>query len=244
MGPDVSTPREALDRVLDDFRRDLYTSFPAKVVRYDAALSTVDVDPAVMVELPGEEHEGVAFEDLGEQVNIPIQWPRAGGFVITFPLKVGDWVKVHCSIQSLLVWRGSGQVHEHPGVSDPHGLNGCWAEPGCYPDVLRVQNVSTADLVIGKEDGTAVIRMTPTGSVQVTTSSHQVGPGLLPAEGVTKDESLHRYLDVLFNSLQGIIAALTPLPGALPPAATLWTTALQAALALKSATASRVSSTE
>jgi hypothetical protein len=175
-----ASAREADDRVHADRQRELYTSFPAKVVRYDSANGTVDVEPAVMCELPGYDHEPLEFEDLGELVNIPIQWPRAGGFVITFPVRVGDWVKVHCSIQSTLVWRGTGEVHSHPGISDPHGLNGCWAEPGCYPDILRVQNVSTTDLVIGKEDGTAVIRMTPAGSVRINSPDVAVGNGPAP----------------------------------------------------------------
>lgn len=251
MGPEDTSAPEAVARVLEDFRRQIYTNFPAKVVRYNASDGTVDVDPAVKCEVPGMEHEPLLFEDLGELVNIPIQWQRAGGFVITFPIQVGDWVKVHCSIQSLLVWRGTGEVHSHPGISDPHGLNGCWAEPGCYPDVLRVRNVSTTDLVIGKEDGTAVIRMTPAGSVSVqtrpaqklelNTTACEIGTGPAPKEGVTKDESLHRYLDLLFIALDAVIPGLTPLGAPVTPG---WTAARQAAALLKSATASRVTTTQ
>jgi hypothetical protein len=163
-GFDHAAP-EALERVLADFRRNIYTSFPARITRYYPDRGTVDVEPAVMRELPGEDHEELAFEDLGELTNLPVQWPRAAGFVITFPLRIGDWVKVHCAMQSLLVWREQGQVHSHPGIDDPLGLNGCWVEPGCYPDRERVRNVSTTDLVIGREDGSTTIKIKPDGTI-------------------------------------------------------------------------------
>jgi hypothetical protein len=182
LDPDHVSAREAIDRILADFRREIYTSFPARVVRYYPDLGTVDVEPAVKCEVPGFDHEELLFEDLGELVSLPIAWPRAGGFVITFPIQPGDWVAVHCSVQSTLVWRGTGQVHEHPGVSDPHGLNGCFVVPGCHPDVQRVQNVSTTDLVIGKEDGSAVIRMQPSGAVRIESSDVVAGNGPAPQE--------------------------------------------------------------
>ena len=157
------TTREALERVLKGGRRSLHTSFPAKVLAYDVAAQTVDLEPQLMREL--EDDEGaLEYETLPTLYDVPVQWPRAGGFVVTFPVKPGDFVEVQCAEQSTLRWREKGAVSE-PGISQPHGLNGCIAKPGWYPDTKRLTVVNTTDLVIGKEDGSSTIRVKPDGAV-------------------------------------------------------------------------------
>lgn len=157
------TQREALDRVLKAGRRSLHTAFPAKVLAYDAAAQTVDVEPQLMREL--EDDEGaLGYEALPTLYDVPVQWPRAGGFVLTMPIAVGDFVEILCAEQSTLVWRDKGEVSE-PGLSMPHGLNGCIAKPGWYPDAGRLADVSTTDLMIGKADGSASIRIKADGTV-------------------------------------------------------------------------------
>jgi hypothetical protein len=145
---DVSE-REALDRVLADFRSSLHTSFPAQVTAYDASKQTVDVKAALKREFASDDPERPwETEELPELFGIQIQWPRAGGFAITFPIAVGDWVHVHCAVQSTLVWRRGGQPGSEPGVNDPHGLNGCVAVPGWYPDTQKLTSVDTSNLVL------------------------------------------------------------------------------------------------
>lgn len=163
------TPREALDRVLKAGRRSLHTCFPAKVLAYDAVAQTVDVEPQLMREL--EDDEGsLDYEALPALYDVPVQWARAGGFVLTFPLAVGDFVEVQCAEQSTLVWRDQGVVSE-PGLSQPHGLSGCIARPGWYPDTQKLGNVSTTDLVIGTVDGGTTIRIKPDGSLHLGTDT-------------------------------------------------------------------------
>lgn len=157
------TQREALDRVLQAGRRSLHTSFPAKVLAYDARAQTVDVEPQIMREIQDDEGS-LEHERLPTLYDVPVQWPRGGGHALTFPIQVGDYVEVQCAEQSLLVWRDSGEVSE-PGVSQAHGLNGCIAKPGWYPDTMKVEGVSTTDVVIGKVDGSASVRIKPDGTV-------------------------------------------------------------------------------
>jgi hypothetical protein len=157
------TQREALDRVIQAGRRSLHTCFPARVLAYDVAGQTVDVEPQLMRELQDDEG-ALEYETLPTLYDVPVQWPRGGGHAITFPLKLGDFVEVQCAEQSTLVWRDSGIVSP-PGISQPHGLNGCIAKPGWYPDTKRLANVSATDLVIGTEDGAATIRIKSDGTV-------------------------------------------------------------------------------
>lgn len=176
----MTTPssREALDRVLQAGRRSLHTSFPARVLAYDVAAQTVDVEPQLMREL--EDDEGaLAYETLPVLYDVPVQWQRAGGFVLTFPITVGDFVEIQCAEQSTLAWRDSGQVSE-PGLSQPHGLNGAIAKPGWYPDTLRLTGVSTRDVVLGTEDGEASVRVKPDGTVVLGADPGSLAIALAP----------------------------------------------------------------
>jgi hypothetical protein len=172
------TQREALDAVLRAGRRSLHTSFPAKVLEYHAAEQTVDVEPQLMRELQDDEGR-LEYERLPTLYDVPLQWPRGGGRAITFPIAEGDFVEVTCAEQSTLVWRDKGEVSE-PGISQAHGLNGCIAKPGWYPDTKRLTNVSTTDLVIGKEDGSASIRLKPDGTVTLSGDAGAVALALAP----------------------------------------------------------------
>jgi hypothetical protein len=162
------TAREALDRVYAEYRAALHTSFPAKVAAYDVAKQTVDLSPAIAREVAADDPDVAwGFEALPTLVNVPVMWPRAGGHVITFPLKVGDWMLVVCAEQSTMLWRQKGTLATHPAINDPHGLNGCVALPGWFPDTQKLANVSGSDLVIGNLESDATVRIKPDGEVVV-----------------------------------------------------------------------------
>jgi hypothetical protein len=158
--------REAIDRVLVDFRSALHTGFPARVLRYDAAQQQLDVRPALQRETGsdalGEPYE---YERMPDLLGLPVMWPRAGGCAITFPIAVGDWVLVLAAEQSTGPWRVRGQAPSPPGLNDPHGLNGCVCLPGWFPDSAKLEDVSTTDLVIGRANGS--VRIKPDGTVEL-----------------------------------------------------------------------------
>jgi Phage protein Gp138 N-terminal domain len=164
----LPTQREIIDRVIADDRSAFHTSFPARVLAYDVEAQTVDVRPALLREVPSDD-PGVpwGFEQLPDILSAQVMWPRAGGFVITFPIAVGDWVLVLCAEQATSLWRTRAQAPSHPGLVDPHGLNGCVCLPGWYPDKERLANVSATDLVIGKTDGDSTIAIKPDGTIQL-----------------------------------------------------------------------------
>lgn len=158
--------REDIDRILVNERSRLHTLFPAQVLAYDAAAQTVDVRPALQREVLSDDPAVPwAFEELPDLLSTQIMWPRAGGFVITFPIQPGDWVMVACAEQATQLWRKQGGTNVAPPYVDPHGLNGCVAIPGWAPDAAKLANVSTTDLVIGRLDDDATVRIKPDGTV-------------------------------------------------------------------------------
>lgn len=177
------SPYEAVDAVLRDRLNTLHTAYPGRLVRYYPEKQTVDVQLCVMREVPGEDHEPDLFEEVPELVNIPVVWPRAGGFVITFPLNVGDYVAVFCGTTNTLLWREKGGTNMRPGVvGDEFGLNGCFVMPGYYPDNREhtLKDVDTQNMVLRRVDGGAAIAIKPDGSVHITSNHVVVGAGSAP----------------------------------------------------------------
>jgi Phage protein Gp138 N-terminal domain len=191
--------REAIDAILADFRTSLHTSFPARVTRYDVAAQTVDVQPALRREEPtGGDGESYTFDPLPPLYGVPVLWPRGGGFAVTFPLAEGDWVLVHCAEQSTAPWRQRGQAPSPPGLNDPHGLNGCVAIPGWYPDVQRLAYVSPTDYELRRDNGEVLLRATPEGELEL-------GGGFAEARLLAIAEKVEHELDAISTTLNSLI---------------------------------------
>jgi hypothetical protein len=197
--------REVLDRILADQRGELHTSFPAQVVAYDAEAQTVDVRPALLREIPSDDPaEPLGWEQLPDLLAVQVMWPRAGGYAITFPIAVGDWVLIVCAEQCTLLWRTRATAPTHPGLHDPHGLNGCVALVGWHPDASRLSNVSTTDLVIGTEDGSTTVKVKKAGGT-VTLGSDQ------GADFVALANGMQRSMQALADALTTAANAITPI---------------------------------
>lgn len=210
------TLREAIDAVLHEFRSELHTSFPARVLAYDALAQTVDVRPALQREVPTDDPtQPWGYDRLPDLYAVPIMWPRAGGFAITFPIKPGDWVEVTCAEQCTHVWRDKGDAPSQVGLNDPHGLNGTVAKPGYFPDKLRLTDVDEANLVLRSEDN----------SVRITITGSQVILGPAPDDTGAKFVALANVVDAWMAEIRGAFnghvhasaAVGTPTGGPLEP---------------------------
>lgn len=159
--------REALDLVLAEFKGEIHTCFPARVLTYNAEAQTVDVRPAVVRTVTSENpDDAIFYEELPDIYAVPVQWPRGAGFALTFPIAVGDWVMVHCAENALHVWRQRGIAPSKPGINDEHGLNGCLAFPGCYPDKERLGSVNVLGAELRGPNG-GVVRLNSAGTVDL-----------------------------------------------------------------------------
>src|SRR5688572_20732449 len=101
------TLAQVISRAIDVRLTDMHTNFPARVVRYDADSQQVDVQPLVQAVFEDEAGERRS-EPLPIITSVPVVFPGAGGYRITFPIKAGDQdgdtVLIVCSEASLDVW--------------------------------------------------------------------------------------------------------------------------------------------
>ncbi len=80
----AETITAAVNKRLDS----MHTALPGRIVRYDAALQQADVQPLVQVSYFDEAGDEI-IESLPVVPNVPVLFPGAGSYRITFPVKAG-----------------------------------------------------------------------------------------------------------------------------------------------------------
>src|ERR1035438_2366681 len=81
----VDDDEAALNAALDAQRLNLHTSMPGTVTSYDPGTQTVQVQPGIQRLFRGQ-----GAVDLPKLVDVPVFFPRGGGFVLSFPVPAGD----------------------------------------------------------------------------------------------------------------------------------------------------------
>lgn len=118
----------ALDRRLAGLR----TSIPARVLSYDEAACTVDVQPVVDEVFVNEEGERV-IEAAPVLAGVPLMLYGSGGVRISIPVSVGDFVLVMFSHADIDAWLSLGGTSQPPGTDRRHHLSDAVALPGVMP---------------------------------------------------------------------------------------------------------------
>jgi Phage protein Gp138 N-terminal domain len=159
--------RGALDAALAE----VHTCMPAEVVRVHAGDNKrqfVDVQPSLQRRAPNEDGQ-VVDETLPVIPMVPVGYMQGGGFFISVPIAVGDFVLLVFAERSLDQWlqtaRKGSQRAITPGDVGTHTLEGAVALPcGPAPRTALLAGVSATDLVIGHVTG-GRIQITPAGEI-------------------------------------------------------------------------------
>ena len=151
----VETIRGAISRSLDG----VHTMIPAKVTQYLAPVQQCACEPVI--------------KGMPSLEDVPVLWPRGGGYFMHLPLAAGDWVLLVFCEQDFSPWRLSGSAMA-PAHLRRHGLF-AYAVPGAAPDIAPIATAAAlSGAAIGSDTGVVV---------QVGAANVQVGPagvGALP----------------------------------------------------------------
>lgn len=143
------TLAELIKRALDNRQMDLHTALIARVESYDAKNQTVDVQPQIKRALSKADGEKV-YESLPLIPDVPVLFPRAGGYFISFPIQKGDYVQLLVNERSIAEWWSEGR---ESGGEAMHSFDGAVAIPGLYPQAQSLNDAHTENLVLGKSEG-------------------------------------------------------------------------------------------
>lgn len=174
----ASTPGDPVHVAIEERLKDVHTCCPGIIRSFNAATQTAVVQPAIKRIWVDD-----GPLDLPQCLDVPVQFPRGGGFVLTFPVAPGDECLLVFSERAIDNWFTNGDTQE-PSEYRLHDLSDAFAVLG-FSSAPNVP--SGGSLTSGAElrtlDGTTVVRI-ETGMVTAGNPSAAVAAALATVQNL------------------------------------------------------------
>ncbi len=132
-------------RYVDNALIDVHTFIPGIVDSFDPIKQIAKVQPTISRIFIGD-----VVKPLPLCINVPVMFPRAGSFAITFPVKHGDECALAFSERAIDTWMQSGGVQK-PLDRRKHDLSDAIAILGLYNQNNVIGSFATDGLVLRNE---------------------------------------------------------------------------------------------
>lgn len=166
---------ESFDEIFKSYQSELKTGIPAIATEVDLNQQWVTVQPLFNRTFLDDDDNEVQ-KNYSVIHNVPLKFPRWGGFVITFPVKVGDMVWLNFAERSLDTFKdSSGSEIVDPKINRMHDINDAVAMFGFSTRKNKINNYHTQDLVLRSESGDVEIHLTPSKEVQIKADKVRLG---------------------------------------------------------------------
>lgn len=155
-------PAKALTDRIESALYETHTALPGRVKSYSATKqrATVQVQIKRRFTPPGQPEQEILIAPLLE---VPVLFPRAGGYSITFPVAVNDPCLVIFSERDIRGWIENGAVAVPP-TARKHDYSDAVALLGLYPTPNALSPGSFASgLQLRSDDGTKTFTILSTG---------------------------------------------------------------------------------
>jgi len=165
----LNDSEEAFRSAFDGRQVRMWTALPGIVTAVDFSKMTCSVQPAIQASVVNEDGSSTRV-NLPLLLDVPIVFPSAGGFTITFPLAINDEVLVIFSSRCIDAWWQSGGV-QRAMEARMHDLSDGFAIPGpkSVPNVIG--SISSTALQIRNNAGTSYIEMGADGKIKLVSSA-------------------------------------------------------------------------
>lgn len=155
-------PADLTDIIRMEIRRaleGLHTAIPGRVVKYDPAKQTVDVELQIRLPTIGADGE-VEWSDLPPSLpGVPLLVQGGGGYFVAVPLQAGDPVIVHATHADMSQWIYSGQGASEGPQTRLHGLGSTFAVAAVRPLPEVFADLSATELRLGKDGSDLQVRI-------------------------------------------------------------------------------------
>lgn len=161
----LNDPEEALRIALDGRLSSVWTAGPGIVTAVDLATMTLSVQPAIKGTITDENNIEQSV-NLPLLIHVPIVFPSAGGFSMTFPVKVNDEVLIVWACRCIDAWWQSGGV-QRPIEARLHDLSDGFAIPGIKSIPKVIPNISATGAQLRNDAGTTYVEIAADGKIKL-----------------------------------------------------------------------------
>lgn len=166
--PSLATLASTIKKGIMEATKGLHTSMPGIVESFDPVTQLASVQPAIrriFVARDGDT-EILTPTDLPLLINVPVIFPRGGGFSLTFRVVKGDECLLNFCERSIDNWHETGAV-KIPGAKRFHSLSDAVAMVGLSSVPRKITTYSTTDVQLRKDDETADITIKANGDIEL-----------------------------------------------------------------------------
>lgn len=152
-----NTQVNADELLIKNINNNLRVAVPGIITAFDPQRQTATVQPAIRERLRSPEG-AISNVSLPLLPDVPVVFPRAGGFALTFPVKAGDECLVVFADMCIDAWWQNGGVQNQVDKRR-HDLSDafCILGPSSVPQALA--NISTTGVELRNADGTQRITL-------------------------------------------------------------------------------------
>lgn len=161
IGKITNSAATAIDVRAQAEREDQWGEMPGRIVAFNAATQTATIQPLYMKRLNGEPTA------LPELLEVPVRFPRAGGFTITTPIKAGDLVSLRPQMRSTEAYHEGGDEY---AASDSRSFSLSDMEAfldGGESLSSPIPNFNSQNMEIRSADGQFAIEMSEDGKFRM-----------------------------------------------------------------------------
>lgn len=144
---------------------EVHVALPASIEKYDETNQKIDAKPLLKRNVVLSDGSEV-LEELPVITDVPVQFPRGGGFFMSLPLAVGDHVLLVFNERSIDKFTQGDGSDTDPTDVRMHDLSDAVAIPGFYPFGKSLADAHTGNMVLGK-DGDIQIHIKPGGEIHL-----------------------------------------------------------------------------
>lgn len=165
----LDDPEESLRLAMESQQAQIWTALPGVVAAVNLAAQTLSVQPTVQGSVASPDG-AKQLVNLPLLVDVPIVWPRAGGFALTFPISAGDEVLVVFASRCIDSWWQSGGIGA-PAEARMHDLSDGFAILAPTSQPKKLSGVSSTNVQLRDEAGTTYVEITPDGKARVVAAT-------------------------------------------------------------------------
>jgi len=165
----LNDEEESLRMAMEGHQAKVWTALPAIVVSVNLQSQTISAQPSIQGSVSDASGQ-VQFVNLPLLVDVPICFPKAGGFALTFPIASGDEVLIVFASRCIDSWWQSGGI-QAPAEVRMHDLSDGFALLAPTSQPKRLSVVSSSNVQLRNNEGDTFLEITPSGSVKITATS-------------------------------------------------------------------------